>query len=963
MKKQVLLLLLYYPFLLMGQANWKGLAEEANKKYVANDFFTALKGYQVVYQICILDEQTAHSDCIALLNKCGRAYLHLSQFVEADSVFNLSLHLQVQEKHVANKVAAFVGRGNMFFLMGKTDSAVNCYQQAINVCKAAKDSTSADYAEIFRYLGELYQRKSAYKTAENYYLEAAKMMRSYHQDMADYPYIYSCLGNLKGEMGDYPAAEIFYQKAITIWENKTDANQDENYGHVLGRYGQLLLRMGNIAKATQFAQQGLQVLQGIAGDTSTIMLRPYSNIAKLYAIKKDFVQAEIYNQKVARICQKLPKTETNYIYSMYGVALLEVEMANYLKAEPLLKECLSVVEKTNANSTIHAYILADLGRVGHYLQLKKETYSYYTQAIHIVKHLETRKDNDDYISLCFEYAQILWEDSEMDLAESFMTEAISTIFSQTSYLETYLTEKEMELFWQKKGLSYLAKAEQFYVERYASNPNITATHYNKLLNTKAVLLSSIIQNKKRILESKDSTLIQQYEQWQESKKRLANMKMLSLERQEKQKGEIEALSIEVEALEKQLNQHSQAFAKIVNDKEYDWKIVQSVLKKKEAAIEISRFKIYDKTSKQPMDSVCYVALIITKNCVSPKQVLLPNGKALENQIYTNYQKAIENQTSNNAAYKAFLAPILKELGDAKTLYFSADGIYHTLNVNLLQDERGKYVLEKYDIHLVYSTREVIEKAPNLSKIPNPQAVLMGNPTFDLDKQKWASQTTTQPLTAYNMQENSHKSHTRHGFEPLPYAEKEVNEIATLCQNHKWQVATYLRAIATEEVLNSMQSPHILHIATHGYVENIENNENPMLHAGLYFAGAKTFVEDTTEGNYTHDDGILSAYEAANLPLENTNLVVLSACETALGVVRNGEGVYGLQRGFKIAGAKSLLMTLWQVPDAPTQAFMKVFYQELLSGKTTQAALKASQKNAMKHKVPIKYWGAFVLIGR
>lgn len=187
-------------------------------------------------------------------------------------------------------------------------------------------------------------------------------------------------------------------------------------------------------------------------------------------------------------------------------------------------------------------------------------------------------------------------------------------------------------------------------------------------------------------------------------------------------------------------------------------------------------------------------------------------------------------------------------------------------------------------------------------------------------------------------------------------EIEVKSIASVLEKNKWKVDLAIGKEAVEERVKQVENPAILHIAMHGYFVQTEQKIDGMLRSGIVLAGVQS------DGKQ-EEDGVLTAYEVTGMNLDETDLVVLSACETGLGENIAGEGVYGLQRGFKVAGAKAVLMSLWKVDDNATQELMRIFYNLWLSGKSKQKAFREAQLQ-LKINCPLpRYWGAFVMVGK
>ena len=210
------------------------------------------------------------------------------------------------------------------------------------------------------------------------------------------------------------------------------------------------------------------------------------------------------------------------------------------------------------------------------------------------------------------------------------------------------------------------------------------------------------------------------------------------------------------------------------------------------------------------------------------------------------------------------------------------------------------------------------------------------------------------------------------LERLPGTAVEVKAIADLLREKGWRVESFVGQDALEENVKTVNHPRLLHIATHGFFDPDQKPvgdrfQDPMLGSGLYFAGANRALSELPPSNDL-ESGILTAYEATTLDLQGTELVVLSACETGLGHTSNGEGVFGLRRAFQEAGAQTLMMSMWKVPDAETELLMQLFYQKWLAGKDKHEALREAQLEVRKgvishwHQDRPHDWAAFVLVG-
>jgi CHAT domain-containing protein len=497
-----------------------------------------------------------------------------------------------------------------------------------------------------------------------------------------------------------------------------------------------------------------------------------------------------------------------------------------------------------------------------------------------------------------------------------------------------------------------------FVLQNLANAELLTLAYNNQLFTKALLLNETNKRKASILASGDQALLETLLAWEKSKQELAALYFRG-----KRRGVVDASPIEkrINELEKEMNKRLNTS---VDSARVDWQALQAKLGAGESAIEMIRVnpvRFVHKEKRNSIhisDSAVYLALALTKQASSPMGAVIRNGYELETRSVHYFRNAIKNQLPDVLSYNNFWKPIKQLVPGSKRVYFSADGVFNQVNLNAMENpESHQFVVDEIDMVLVTNTKDLM--LPKSS--PGKVASLYGNPSF-------SGNVGTERSASVNSNQSKELSRSflsrelldldEEEIAQLPGTENEVNSIEQLLKSIGWRVQSSMGETATEENLKSVASPGILHIATHGFfLEGGSENANSMIRSGILLAGVKN--ADATR----QEDGVLTAYEATTLNLGGTGLVVLSACETGLGELKNGEGVYGLQRGFQVAGANNLLMSLWKVDDAATALLMQEFYKTWTSGTPIHEAFRQAQINLRQQYPHPYYWGSFILMGK
>lgn len=452
--------------------------------------------------------------------------------------------------------------------------------------------------------------------------------------------------------------------------------------------------------------------------------------------------------------------------------------------------------------------------------------------------------------------------------------------------------------------------------------------YNALLFTKGLLLNSTMELSRLLQEEGNDTALDLLNKW-----RKKNQEYQYLQ-QNADYVEANNLKVKIDNIERELIITSKLYGDYTDGLTVDYKDVQANLKDGDIAIE---FFSYQKDAKSRM----YGALVLSKS-QSPKYI--PIGLDRE------WGKLVENCYANDKLFNTLFTNLKPDFPSSQdgTIYFSADGLLHTIAIENLPGS------ESYSFKRLSSTREIALNREN-SEVVTDMAII-GGVKYGIGK-----------LAEYYQEDGAEN---REALYVLPYlsgTQIEAEEISNLF-SHKMNIYKMIADKATESNFKNLSGQRIglLHIATHGFFNQPSDIRAPsmfetevMKSSGLYFAGAQNTLWGEPEREMK-EDGILSAHEISMLDLRGLKLSVLSACETGKGSI-GPDGVFGLQRGFKQAGAEGIMMSLWKVNDKATQILMKEFYKHLSIGTDPYAALREAQKIVRKEYPDPKYWAAFILI--
>ena len=899
----------------------------------------ALKTYKIA-----LGE--VHPDVAMSLNNIAQLYSKMGQFDK--SLFyqeqSLKSYIKSQGENHPNVAISLGNLAQLFSDIGQYEKALSFNEQALKIRKLALGDEHPDVALSLNNLAFLYSELGQKEKALSMNEQALKIRRIvFGEDNPNVAVSLNNLAQLYFELGQYEKALAFQEQALIIL--KVYYGDDHpDVAMSLNNLAQLYLEFGQKEKALLFNEQALEIRKKVLGENHPDVAMSLNNLSFLFKELAQSEKALSFNESALKIYQKsLGENHPNVAKSLTNQANIYSQMGQYKKALTINEQALKIRKKS-------------LG-----------------------------EDHPDKATSYNNIALLYSEMGQYNKAIPLFEQSLAIENKQLTKILPSLTEELKVNFLKLNASSY----EQYdaLVLDYPQNKSASKKYSlnNSLLLGNVTLRSNELM-RNSILNSNDSILIENFENWLGLKRQFANAQLLSLEEIKSKGIVLKELEGYIDFYESSLSFRSQLFQTEQDKLQLNYDTLKSRLAKDEAFLMFHSFAYFN--GKSWTDSVLYAAYVIRCDQKEPEFVKLFEQAQLDSlMLAEDVSSMMSNmyKPSDSALYNLVWKPIAGFLGSAKKVYIVPSGKLHKLAFSAIGDGTGHVLSDTYEIHQVLSAQDfVYPSSPEVFnkdlKASNTSIALFGGINYEPLKSIASGQDSV-----FNNSKTlfSKDIDRRSSFVYLPATQKEIESIQQQFKQNNKTTLSYNSSEATEVTFRALEgekAPRILHIATHGYfapdpkedrnkiqlhmmrqTSRYMSAENPLLRSGLMMAGSNA----SWRGVVTlapEVDGILTAQEVSNLNLLNTQLVVLSACETGLGDIKGREGVFGLQRAFRLAGAKYLLHSLWRIPDEETSEYMQLFYSELLKQNDIKIAYKSTQ-SAMRQKYPnspIK-WAGMVLV--
>lgn len=770
------------------------------------------------------------------------------------------------------------------------------------------------------------------------------------------------------QIGDIASTQKLLSSAMAVYNQRSSEPNSEYIRGLWLCMGHLEFTLKNFGQALAYFNQA-QCMYEESNDFGEAYIGMLMNIALSYQANGDILSAKIYMDEAKEQFEHLygsifsiSNEEHFKVLLSYG-NVCEV-VGHYNEAEKCFKYIINHCKKTVLSQ--ETYILAYNNLAALYMKQGR-----WSEGAKILEGLEGGNNERNYLvaqnmAICQlylrDYPKSISSLREMNNSSLY---GIDAIFSNFTGLEreNYWRTVSRELIFVNNLIAYQTNAS-----------DAISMAYNNTIFCKTLLANSSTILDRFAMQSSNSDIRVLYSKYTDLKNRHAYKTNSESKR--------DSLIWEITNSERTLLSSMGNLGKQLLDMARTWQDVKASLADGEIAIE---YCYAPRMEHYPEVQPYYGAFVIRKDLNHPVLVSLENVDSVE-AVFDNIESdelLINNLYASNKSitlHNMLWNKILPYMNGVRKVYYSPTGYLNNINFEVLRDETGVMLNEKYTMCRVSSTANISDVKAS-EGVSYQSSALYGNIKYDesMDAMAEASSTYNEYSGTEIGSELALRSENERGkWGPIPSTKKEIESIYKLLNEKGITVSVFDSIAANEESFKSLhrRSPDILHLATHGFVidtpqkakgnkfvatTNIYSQKDSyLMWAGLMLAGGNNIWQGRF--NLTNvEDGILTADEISRLDLSNTKLVVLSACETARGKVDPVDGVYGLQRAFKLAGVQTIVMSLWKVQDDATAMLMTQFYKYLTDGMEKHQALWNAMMDVRKKYKDPYYWAGFVML--
>lgn len=933
---------------------------------------------------------------LSAMKSLGVVYRTRGKLLEADTIYSRDLIIKGKIYGTNSKeyAAALNSLALLYRTIGRFTDAKALYSKSLKIESGIFNENSLNYATTLSNMAALMTQLGDLNKAEGYFTLALKTMKGLKADKTqNYLFALNNFGRLLTKMGAYEQAKQMFKEAL-------DASIKvfgENHPHTAicnNNISDLLEEQGKYQEAYTYSAIALQITKEFQGNSPVVMLVNLARNANLLRQLGRFPESDsLFKEALSLAAANKTSTQMMITTVKNNYAKLLMDKKEFKAALDVYEECLANNDTIyDENSEYRAADYLHIGQCYGNLNQKDSADHYYYLFI---------KTSVNLLNGLFPYFNDVEKSNYLAAARINFEIFNSYNLNQPTGNQNLQVMYDNSLLIKGILLNSLKKLKEKILE---SNNEELINDYTNWQNKKDYLVKLVnifeLENneKRQIIDSLEATVNDLEKKLQKVStyfRDYINLKPVYWQDVQNALKEDEA-AVEIVRVNNYAHNPNPFNSKYSNFCFSDDAKYAMLILKKNAPIEI----------------------VVLENGNDLENSYLQKYKAQVNKSKEKYQTKIsksralkiEKEVSQTLEelFGLYFEKVYNRLGGIKKIYISPDGVFNQINLNtLINSKSHKHLIEEIDIQILTSTRYIAEafsnsnreqpilKRPDKYRDSRQSAELFGDPVYWLDSNLQSGMANTIGLMrseefsmmprsiteaiSYSIEKNKlnlAKNNERQGILPLPGTKVEVDTISMILSKKGWNSRSHLGAEALEEVVKAVDNPSVLHMATHGIflpdlnksVKNTASSYNysndPMLRSMLLFSGAENSLNEYSENKRVlqNEDGFLTALEAMNLKLDKTDLVVLSACETGLGEIRNGEGVYGLQRAFAAAGAKSIVMSLWTVSDETTQLLMTLFYQKWLGGINRHDAFRQAQIELKNLDSNIYYWGAFVIEG-